>query len=289
MTDFREFLNDRLDAGGFSTEDALASFQPLAREVVEAHADGWVAPLRGVGDLHVDGVRLWFEESKRTRPSQGDGVGRVQQAGRAVFDVVSEHRVTTEVDDGSEQVLNLAVGDPEQAVTRPVYLPSFEAWEHRLGAQDPLTDIFSLGMVLASLACGLDLGEKEPLERFVAHRKNLFALAEHLHPVVARVIVRMTELDRRQRAPDLASLIGALENYRDQEVDFEYDLAATKGFAERPKRDKRTVVLTKLRERLFEISRRNRLLHVRPTMQSNKIFRRPDPAIEDETRRLPEA
>lgn len=268
MTDFREFLNERLEAGGFSTEDALASFLPLAREVQEAHAAGWVAPLRGASDLHVDGVRVWFEESKRTRPSEGKGVDRVQRAGRAVFDVVSEHRVTTAVDDGSEQVRNLAVGDLEQPVTRPVYLSSFEAWEHQLGRHDPLTDIFSLGIVLASLACGLDLGEQEPLERFVAHRKNLFALAEQLHPVVARAIVRMTELDRHLRAPDLSSLVAALENYRDQEIDFEYDLAATKGYAERPKRDKRTVVLTKLRERLFEISRRNRLLHFRPTMQS---------------------
>ncbi|MEX0824593.1 MAG: AAA domain-containing protein [Pirellulaceae bacterium] len=86
--------------------------------------------------------------------------------------------------------------------------------------------------------------------------------------MIVRAIVRMTEIDRRQRAPDLDSLIASLENYRDQEVDFETDLAATKDFAQRSKRDKRTVVLTKLRERLFEISRRNRLLHFRPTMQS---------------------
>ena len=117
--------------------------------------------------------------------------------------MVSEHRVTTEVDEGSEQVLNLAVGDPEQVIDRPVYLPSFEAWEHQLGRHDPLTDVFSLGIVLASLACGLDLGEKQPLETFVAHRKNLFVLTEHLHPVVREVIVRMTELDRHRRAARL--------------------------------------------------------------------------------------
>ena len=39
-------------------------------------------------------------------------------------------------------------------------------------------------------------------------------------------------------------------------------------FADSTKRDRQTVVLSKLRERLFEISHRNRLLHFRPTMQS---------------------
>jgi hypothetical protein len=268
VNEFSQFLNDRLDAGGFSTEDALATFLPLAREVAEAHAGGWVAPLGGAGDLRVDGVRLWFEESKRRRPTAGEGVEGVERSGRAAFDVVAEHRVSTSVDDGESHTLNLAIGDGESPVTRPVYLPAYEAWEYRLGKHDPLTDVFSLGMLLASLACGLDLSEKEPLERFVAHRKNLFALANGLHPVVARVIVRMTELDRRRRPSDLASIVGTLESYRDQEVDFDYDLAATDGFAGRPKRDKRTVVLTKLRERLFELSRRNRLLHFQPTMQS---------------------
>jgi hypothetical protein len=268
VSEFPQFLNERLDAGGFSTEDALASFLPLAREVAEIHAGGWVAPLCGVNDLRVDGVRLWFEESKRRRPTAGEGLERVERSGRAVFEVVGEQRVSTSVDDGESQILNLAIGNGDSPVTRPVYLPAYEAWEHRLGRHDPLTDVFSLGMLLASLACGLDLAEKESLERFVAHRKNLFALTSGLHPVVARVIVRMTELDRRRRPSDLASLVGALENYREQEVDFDYDLAATDGFAERPKHDKRTVVLTKLRERLFELSRRNRLLHFQPTMQS---------------------
>jgi hypothetical protein len=62
---FEQFLSDKLIAEDVSTEDVLASFLPLLREVIEAHRHGLVAPLEGTQDLHVEGVRLWFEEAKR--------------------------------------------------------------------------------------------------------------------------------------------------------------------------------------------------------------------------------
>ena len=269
MTDFAGFLKSRIDADGFTTEDALASFLPLAREVLDAHAAGMVAPLEGLSELQVEGVRIWFEEAKRLPVRRaGSKVRHVEQNSRSAVEVVSETRVTTEVDDGAEKVVNLAVGNPDKPITRPVYLPGYQSWEHRLECHDPLTDIFSLGMILASIACGLDFDDPEMLTTFESHRKNLFLLNEGLHPVVARVILRMTEIDRSRRAQDLSSLVRTLESYRDQEVDFDFDLAHTKDFASSSKRDKQTVVLTKLRERLFEISRRNKLLHFRPTMQT---------------------
>ena len=67
-------------------------------------------------------------------------------------------------------------------MTRPVYLPGYVTWEHRLKHHDPLTDIFSLGMILASLACGMDFADPEILRSFVAHRRNLFSLSAGLHP-----------------------------------------------------------------------------------------------------------
>lgn len=269
MMTFADFLQTRLAADGFTTEDALASFLPLAREVQEAHAAGLVAPLQGIEELRVEGVRIWFEEAKRAPVRRaGSDLQRVARDDRGAVEIVSERRVTTEIDDGSEQVLDLAVGDLDQPVTRPVYLPGYQSWEHQLGCHDPLTDIYSLGLILASLACGLDFNDSQALASFAAHRQNLFTLKPGLHPVVARVIVRMTELDRRQRAQDLSSLVRTLENYRDQEIDFDFDLARSTDFAASSKRDKQTVVLSKLRERLFEISRRNRLLHFQGNMQS---------------------
>ena len=53
---------------------------------------------------------------------------------------------------------------------------------------DPLTDIFSLGLILASLACGLDLCDDADLTNFVGSRNNLFSLNPALHPVLAKAV-----------------------------------------------------------------------------------------------------
>jgi DNA polymerase III delta prime subunit len=269
MTAFCEYLRTRLETDGFSTEDALSSFLPLAREVVEAHAAGKVAPLEGLDALQVAGARIWFEEARRQEPrANAAAVRRIEAACQAAVEIVAEVRRTTEVDEGCGELVDLAIGRRDAEITRPVYLPGYVAWEHQLGHHDPLTDVFSLGMILASLACELDLTEPEALRSFVACRRNLFRLKPDLHPVLAQAIVRMTELDRHRRVQDLRALLHSLENYRDQEVDFELELARIPGLGESDHRSKQQVVLRKLRERLFEISRRNRLLHFRPTMQT---------------------
>ncbi len=269
MSGLHEFLTERIAIGGFSTEDVLASVVPLIQQVIETHAVGQVAPFEGLDDLYVEANRIWFEEASRRdlRKSEHD-LRRLAAANRAQIDVVRETRRTTDVGEGRETVVNLAIGDRDREITRPVYLPGYIAWEHQLGHHDPLTDIFSLGSILASLACGIDLSEPDDLKRFVRYRTNLFVLRSDLHPVLARAIVRMTELDRHRREQDLPAMLQTLLNYRDQEIDFDLDLARIQGFHEKDSRGKQQVVLTKLKERLFEISRRNRLLQFRPTMQT---------------------
>jgi len=174
---FQEFLRSRLESGGFTTEDTLASALPLMREVQDAHAAGAVAPLEGLDELHVEGVQIWFEEAKRlTARKNSSALRRVAAASRSAVEVVVEARRTTEIDQGEESIADLAIGDRDADVTAPVYLPGYVAWEHQLEHQDPLTDIFSLGMILASLACGLDFTDPNDLKVFVAHRKNLFAI-----------------------------------------------------------------------------------------------------------------
>ncbi len=269
MTAFLDYLRTRLEAGGFSTEDTLASFLPLVREVLDAHAAGLVAPLEGLDSLCVDGSKIWFQEARRVPPrSNAAAVRTAESAIRASVEIVSEHRRVTDVDDGRDQVVDLAIGTRDEEITRPVYLPGYVAWEHQIGHHDPLTDIFSLGMILASLACGMDFTAPEELRNFVAGRKDLFRLNPDLHPVLARAILRTTQLDRHRRVQDLRALLHHLENYRDQEVDLALDLARTAGFVQQDPRSKQQVILSKLKERLFELSRRNRLLHFRSTMQT---------------------
>ena len=78
----------------------------------------------------------------------------------------------------------------------------------------------------------------------------------------------MTELDRHRRAQDLGVVIRALESYRDQDAGLELDLHEIPGFHDTDVKGRRRLVLARLRERLFEISRRNRLLFHRPTLQT---------------------
>lgn len=266
---FHPYLTERLEVGGFSTEDTLAAFLPLVRETLEAHLNEQVAPLVGLNDLNVDGNRIWFEVAERRAfRLNASAIHRVQSQNLSHVDIVSEVQRFSSLDDPDEKITNLSLGERGQEITRPVYLTGYVAWEHELEHQDPLTDIFSLGMILASLACGLDFADTDDLERFVASRDNLFRLQPDLHPVLARAIVKMTEVDRHRRAQDLPALLYTLENYRDQEVDFEIDLARIAGLPEKDSKTKQSVVLTKLRERLFDLTRRNRLLHFKANMQS---------------------
>lgn len=263
MAGFHEFLLERLEKGGFSTEDAIACFVPLARQVAKAHLAGNVAPLDGVSALGVEGSTLWYPEDKAALPVSN--MAKIRQIDRpaGAIEVLSASKRVVDVNEGREKTENLQIGARDQEITAPVYLPGYVSWEHLAGHHDPLTDIFCLGMILASLACGLDLNEPEDLKAFVSHRRNLFKLKAELHPVLAKAIVRMTELSRHQRPQDLTTLIDNLEHYRDQAVDFSFDLASGESAG-----SKKQVIFGKLQERLFEVSRRNRLLHFRATLQS---------------------
>ena len=67
MSEFHAFLRERLASGGFSTEDTLASFLPLAEDVWDAHQADTVAPLVGLARLKVLGTTIWFENAERRR------------------------------------------------------------------------------------------------------------------------------------------------------------------------------------------------------------------------------
>lgn len=266
---FTDFLNQRQEAGGFTTEDALVTFLPLMRQVVNAHRQGLVGPLQGVNGVHVENNRLWFEESQITKPTLQPGKLREMErpAARAV-DVIGQYRIDMQADSGTESVVSLQIGKRGEPFSQPVYLPGYVSWEHELGHHDPLTDVFVLGLVFASLTCGLDLNDPEDLAAFVQGRRNLFELKPNLHPVLAKAIARMTELDRHRRPQDLAAVLRTLENYRDQDVDFDFDLARMPSFESVDRPGRRALILSCLQQRLFEISKRNRLLHFRATMQT---------------------
>src|SRR5688572_11269725 len=110
MTSFIDFLTQRLESGGFTTEDALASFLPLARQTADAHQAGLVAPLMGVNDLRVEGIRIWFEEAGKHAPTlnsarlhalEGPRGQAVEVVGRYRFDVSGPDEGAVDLDIGA--------------------------------------------------------------------------------------------------------------------------------------------------------------------------------------------
>ncbi|MEZ6062623.1 MAG: AAA domain-containing protein [Planctomycetaceae bacterium] len=264
MSAFHDFLREQVQHGPMATEDVLVAFLPLLKQVIAAHEYGDVAPLEGLAALHTDGGRIWFAEGDQLpQRRSSSAVRRALRSSSRGFEIVRQRSRTLDVDDG--ELPSAAEFDQSSPVK---YLPGYVCWEHSVNHHDPTTDVFSLGLILASLACGLDLADPDDHRRFVEHRTNLFRINPSLHPVIARVIGVTTELDRRRRPQNLPALLSTIENYRDQEVDFETDLARDQQVSRSDHTGKRRVILSKLQERLFEINRRNRLLQFRSTLQT---------------------
>ncbi|SPA44181.1 AAA domain-containing protein [Cupriavidus taiwanensis] len=248
------------------TDDVLVLVLPLFAQVAALHAQGRVAA------LDPDSILVETDGGLRLRRPDGEtpvvdigAVHRVQPHPASGLNIVGALQLG-HADDGQRDHADLALQlDAAAPIERPVFLPGPASWERRIGHHDEIGDVFLLGMMLASLACGLDFADHDDLRSFVAHRRNLFLLDERLHPIVAAVIVEMTEINRHDRATDVAALATRLRTWREQPpgLDLERALAGTTGATPR-----RAAVLTHLRDRLFDLSRRNRLLHFRPTAAS---------------------
>ena len=264
------FLEAGIAKGGFETDDVLAALLPLMKQVHAAHEAGLVAPLDGLHDLTVtESGQILFAPAKVNSPEKNSGrIETLQSSGSHAIEVVGESRRVADLDQASLTVSDLAVATAGSDITKPVFLPQYRSWEHAVGHHDELTDIFSLGMLLASVACGLDFTDSGELEMFTVNRTNLFTIHPRLNPVLAAVIVQMTELNRHKRAQDLSQMISRLEHYRDQSADFDTNIFKRKEFQESPLSGKRRLIQSHLRDRLFEISRRNRLIYFKPTLQT---------------------
>src|SRR5882672_6896643 len=229
---FLKLLETGVRKGGFETDDVLAALLPLMKQVLAAHEAGLVVPLNGIQDLLIaEQGHLMFAPEKVSSPEKNTAkVEALQSPVSRVVEVVAESRHTTDVDESSLTVSDLGVGTTGGEITKPVFLPDYQSWEHALNHHDELTDIFSLGMLLASVACGLDFTDAGELETFTVNRTNLFGVNRRPNPVVVSVIVQMTELNRHKRAPDLAQMISRLEHYREQAADLDFN--RIKGFKE---------------------------------------------------------
>lgn len=248
------------DHGLLKTQDFVAYALPLLEQVRHMHEYNLVARISNFDDIefvdntlrinhHGRGLLksdkpLYFKPKRHTALEVDEGFQKTFEEGQ-VFQEVSLTKVHLD----------------DSPIKGPVFLPHYNVWEHRLGHFDPLSDIFVLGLVLATLAYQLNLGEKEDLERFVARQKQLYFFNTALHPTVHNVIFEMTQLYREDRLQNLEEAIVKLRNYREYNPENTVDLTETEGFRNQETDTRSQWILSKLKNRLFDISRRNKLLY----------------------------
>ncbi|KQY22295.1 hypothetical protein ASD16_16910 [Cellulomonas sp. Root485] len=246
----RRLIARSVDRGGLPADDVLGLLLPMFRTVQALHETGRVAPLRGLAALDDEGDDpVSIDVSTAGPPVRNRAAIAAAELGGAV-----------EV-------------ESDQSVVRIV--AGWQRWEHLAGHHDELTDIASLGELFVALVCGLDLADEGDAALLQEHRNNLFALDPGLHPVLATVASSMIAPDRRRRAQDLADVVSRLESYRDQPEDFDLDRVLT------ARSDGRAAVLENLRDRLFDASRRNPLLHFRPTGRTLNLTEASVPLVLD--------
>ena len=260
---FGDLLNDWREADSVGTDDVLSAALPLIEQVAALHEEGRIAPLNGIDALRVSMGHLWFQNNMAREPETSPStLDEIERHDVSRLNVTGRYRERSE--SGGVSVVDAAIADRSEEKPRRAYYPDYIAWEQQAGHHDQLSDVFVLGLILGSLATRLRLTELEDLRTFVAARGDLMRANPRLHPVLSQIIEKMTELDRRKRPQDLRQVANALAHYRDQDIDTdgpanEERLELSDRAAARRRRHEQ------LRDRLFEINRRNRLIYFRET------------------------
>ena len=237
---FGTFVLSAFDEGDYSTDDAIAFVLPLFRKVLGFHEAGLVAPFDRDGAFFVTAMAV-------------DDAIAMDSAMVADMDERLAHAPSE----------SLYRTDGGQAA----YIRGYRCYEELFDHHDPLTDIFCLGLVVGSIALGLDLHDPDDLLEFSRIRANPLQYRPRIHPTLGRLITGMTELDRNRRVQDLYDVIRRLEHYRDYDPEKQMDLGQIAGWVQKELKERGPFILNKLRNRLFDTSRRNRLLYYKPNMR----------------------
>lgn len=260
----RASFDDLLDAFRrampVGSDDVVGAVRALFEEVRDLHDAGSVADLDRMDLIGIsDGRELRLGHCPVSPPTASDIARREIERPRADAIVITRE-IGIADGDGRRTAWNRSIAEPGQQPDKPLYYRNYSSWERAIGHHDALTDIFHLGLIMGSLATGLDFRDKAQFSTFVENRSNLLRLNPRLHPVLARTIADATDIDRKNRAADLGALIDLMDDYRSVEVDDGRDRGQELSALDDPKlRRQRTQAY--FRNRLFEVSKRNKLLY----------------------------
>ena len=267
---FHQFLETAFDNGNYATDDVIAFVMPLFEEVLSFHEINLVGPFENEEALFLTANRIDIDESFARVPCAA--LSKVKTLFDPVrstqFDIVGKTRMEADVDDGSYKIDNREVlFNVNEPLLHPGFIKGYSCFEILLSHHDAQTDIFCLGLVLGSMALGLNLYDEEDLKLFAEYRGNPVQYNQRIHPTISTLIMEMTELDRQKRLSDLYDIIQRLQHYREYDPEKQADLSKTAGWINKDLKERHQFILNKLRNRLFDTSRRNRLLYYKPNMR----------------------
>ncbi|MGB4776414.1 MAG: DUF4011 domain-containing protein, partial [Daejeonella sp.] len=267
---FHQFLETAFDNGTYATDDVIAFVLPLFEEVLSFHEAAQVAPFESDAALFITDKRIDIDENFAHVPSSAlikiETLFSTYQSTQ--FNIIGKSKVETDVDEGTYKVEDLQVQfNANEPLLHPAFIKGCNCFEILLGHHDAQTDIFCLGLVLGSMALSLDLYDEEDVRTFAHYRNNPVQYNNRIHPAISSLITEMTELDRNKRTADLYDVIHRLKHYRDYDPEKQTDLSKVAGWINKELKERNQFILNKLRNRLFDTSRRNRLLFYKPNMR----------------------
>lgn len=266
-TTFQQYLQSAFRSGPLSTDEVIEFILPLFEEVKSFHDNNLVASFDRPDTVFITNDRLDIDEQFAHAPAiNTEELQQLLNHQRIHGYTVTERVLLDEdVSQGNSTIVNLQVQhNRNEPLTHPVYLTGYTCYEMKAGHHDAQTDIFCLGLILGSVVMGLNLYDPEQLNRFALYRNQPAGLNERMHATICGLIAEMTELDRSQRLSDLGEIIQRIRHYRDYNPERRADLSRLRAMENGKVVDRRTFVLNKLKNRLFDTSRRNRLLYYKP-------------------------
>ncbi|TCD11118.1 WGR domain-containing protein [Pedobacter frigidisoli] len=269
-TTFKTFLDTAFDRGQYATDDIIAFALPLFEEVLSFHEINEVAPFHKENALFITNNRLDIDENLTLKPSYNAAkiVDLFKSVYSTQFDIVHRETLEADVDQGTYNTESMHIHfDQHKDLEHPSYILGYNCFEILINHHDAQTDIFCLGLVLGSLALSLNLYDKDDVKTFTKYRQNPVQYNSRIHPTISALIKEMTELDRAKRSQDLYDVIHKLKFYRDYDIEKQIDLSNVAGWVNKELKERSQFILNKLRNRLFDTSRRNRLLFYKPNMR----------------------
>ncbi len=246
--------------------DFKAITKTFLNEVHAAHAENHVFTLVGQDKVRIEDMRLELVDRRSTSPKKQSGNLFKKQQVSKYLEITESHVVEIDANSGQwnnhKGVYELSELD-EKKPQRPYFLSGYKSWEEQRGHYDPLTEIFHCGLYLASIAFGLDFEEKSEMARFANNREQLHKLNNDLHPSILNVIRDMTTLYREDRLQTLEDAILRIEDFSTFNPELNSDLTTSIDYKQKKEKGRKAFIMDRLKSRLYDISRRNRLIYHR--------------------------